>query len=52
MVAREDEIIPTISLRRFERGLSGLPFAYSPYGILPRIYSKIATDILENFHIF
>ena len=35
-----------------EKGPSVLPFAYSLYGILFIIYSQMATDILENFHIF
>ena len=39
-------------LPRLEMRPSGLPFAYSLYGILFLICSKMATDLLESFHIF
>ena len=46
------KIISAIPLLRLERGPSGLSLAYSLYGVLFLIYSKMATDLLENFHIF
>ena len=30
----------------------GQPFAYSLYGVLFLMYSKLAIDLLQNFHIF
>ena len=36
-------------LPRFERGLSKLPIACSLYGILFLKFSKMVTDLLENF---
>ena len=46
------KIISAIPLPRLERGPSGLPFAYSLYGLLFLICSQKATDLLENFYIF
>ena len=48
----EDGIIPAILLPQLERRPSGLPFSYSLYGVLFLVCSKMATDLLENFHIF
>ena len=46
------KIIPAFLLKQFERGHSGLSFAHSLYSVLFLICFKMATDLLENFHIF
>ena len=48
----EGGIIPTVPLPQFEKDPSELLFAYSLYGVLFHIRSKMATDLLENFMYF
>ena len=43
------KISSAIPLPRLERGLSGLPFAYSLYGVLFPICCQMAIDLLGNF---
>ena len=42
------KIIPANSLPQFERGPSGLQFAYSLYAVFFLICFKMATDVLQN----
>ena len=44
------KIIPAMTLPRFDKGPSGLPFAYSRCGVHFLMCSNMTVDLLENFH--
>ena len=47
-----DGIIPAVPLPRLEGEPSRLSFAWGLYGVLFLMCFKMATDLLDNFHIF